>query len=189
VISTDEAQRLNLAPGTPITSDLAAAIAAAQAAMAMRDAALRVVARRAVSRAELVRTLARRGFTGAPARDLADDFARRGFINEAAYAEALAAGVLRSRPAGAGLVRRKLAQRGLPRDVADRATREAMSGRDTAQSALDLANTLLAKPSLQRADPQARYRRIAGALARRGFDPDDIARALSRALRPTPQHD
>ncbi len=188
-IATDDVQRLALARGVTLDESLASAIAQSAARLALRSLALNILNRRAVSKVQLVRSLTARGHDAAAARALAEEFEQRGLINEQAYAEALANHVLRGKPAGAGLVRRKLAQRGIARPIAESVTRAAGAAQDGRARALELARRLLRRVSLAQADPLARRRRLAGAIARRGFDPAEVRYALEHALKRSREED
>lgn len=181
-ILADDVTRLGLARGTTLTRDLAESIARSAARLALRTAAFNIVNRRAISKAALIRALTSRKHDPAQSRALAQEFEDRGLINEQAYAEALAHQTLRGKPAGAGLVRRKLAQRGIDRPVAERVARAASESQDGRARALELARRLLRRASLAKADPLARRRRLAAGIARRGFDPSEVRYALEHAL-------
>ncbi len=174
--STIEA--IGLRAGAMWTESLARPIAEAAWLDGVRLAAARMLNRRHLSRASLVRALVQRGAPEPLARRAAEDMAALGAIDESALAESLVSRAMAQRPAGPRLLRQKLAVKGVPRAVAERAIEAATAERDAAADALLLAERALARvPASLPAATKAR--RLLGALARRGFGPD-VARAATR---------
>lgn len=144
-----------------------------------RTIALQMLERRACTRAELARALARRGVPAAAAGAVLDRFTEVGLVDDAAFAQAW----VDSRHAGRGLARRALAaelhRRGVD-TVTARAALEAVSDDDELAAARALvARRLPATAGLPR---PARVRRLSGMLARKGFGPGVVARVVREAL-------
>ena len=121
-------------------------------------------------------------------------------VIDAAIAKLLAGGLLdderlaqdavdaasRSRPTGKALIRRRLAQKGVREELVARA--------ETSAAPLERTNALkAARAALARQDPTlpwpVRLRRVAGSVARRGFDAELAEEAAREALgSPPAQH-
>lgn len=122
---------------------------------------------------------------------LADDLARKGFLDDRRYAESVAAAEIRRKPAGSRLIETKLRAKRidakLAREIAshtvseDRARREDRGEHKNA-AALELARRKMRTLS-NRVDPDTAARRIYGLLARRGFDPDVCREVTRRVVR------
>ena len=139
------------------------------------DAGLRLLGRRAHSRAELRRKLGRRGYTEAEIDGAVERLNELGYLDDRTFAE----GHVRRRQAGLGprALSAELSARGVDRQVAD----GVLAGFDAeAQllSATSLAERLYARK------PPVGYREMLDAigpkLLRRGFSPG-VARAACRA--------
>lgn len=108
-----------------------------------------------------------------------DRFTEVGLVDDAAYARAW----VESRHTGRGLARRALAdelrRRGVEADVADDAVDELTHEREEATARALVAKRL---PGTRRLDPQARTRRLAGMLARKGYPAGLSFRVVRDAL-------
>lgn len=147
-----------------------------------RRAAERLLAARMRCRAGLVRALVQRGHDRTTAEACADHFGSLGAVDDARYAEVLVRNELARKPAGRRLLESKLRAHGVGRDEADRAIEEALRGRDELADARRAAEAA-ARSLRPGSDRQAARRRIGGRLARRGFRPEVIRRALDEVLR------
>jgi regulatory protein len=131
-----------------------------------RTICLRLLDRRARSRAELATALRKRGVPDDAAVTVLDRFAEVGLIDDAALADTLAAAQHRERGLAGRAVAVKLRQRG----IAEPQVRAAVESidRDSEQAA---AQALVAKKlrSLAGLEPQVQARRLVGLLGRRGY--------------------
>jgi len=140
------------------------------------EAALRLLALRARSAAEVRRALLRRGVPPTAVEEALATLTRRGYLNDAAFAAAYARerGVARRR--GPRRVAADLGSRGVPREAAEAAVREAFGPgeeRRLAEAAADRKWRALAR------HPRAvALRRLAAHLSRQGFGPEVIAAVL-----------
>lgn len=177
---------LGLRIGGAWSDQLSDRVLAAAARFAAHRDAMTILARRAVSRAEMVRKLQRKGHTPALATNIADGLVARGHINDEVFAQHFAESLTRRKPAGKGLIVAKLAQRGIARPAAENAAKQALSGHDQLADARDLAaRRLFRMPA--KLDGQAVQRRLFGLLARRGFEPEICRRAVTEALKAAPR--
>ena len=135
------------------------------------SAAVRLLSMRAMSARELREGLLRRGFSSEDADDAVTRVTEAGYIDEAAYAEAL---VRRYTERGYGprALPGRLRQHGLPADVIAAALQPIEPDGD----ALDA----LARKFLRGENTEASRQRAAAALARRGFPIHEINAALRR---------
>ena len=140
------------------------------------DAGLRLLGRRAHSRAELGRKLGRRGYTEDEVRSAVDRLVELGYLDDRAFAE----GHVRRRQVGLGprALSAELSARGVDRQLADGAL-EGFDDEAQLASATNLAERLYGRR------PHAGYREMLDAigpkLLRRGF-PSSVARAACRAV-------
>lgn len=132
------------------------------------------------TRSQLADALARRLVPGEVAERLLDRFTEVGLIDDAAYAESY----VRSKHAERGLARRalklELARKGVAADVAAAAVEEGVD--DDAE--LRSARALVAKrlPAVTGLPPDVQLRRLAGALARKGYPQGTAYRVVREAL-------
>lgn len=148
-----------------------------------REIALRQLTVRARTRAELTRALARRNVPEDATRQVLDRLTEVGLVDDAAFArDWLAAGGRRQKSRRALLA--ELAEKGVGRDVVDAAVAELDGDHDEAVArsfAERKARTLVGL------DPQVQYRRLAGALARRGFGASVVTRVVRDVLAELPE--
>jgi regulatory protein len=144
---------------------------------ACEDAAVRILAGAAQTELSLRQRLERRGFSGATARAVASAMARRGYIDDDAFARAVTERRVR-RGHGRALVAAQLRARGVgERPIAD--ALEGVSREEEMAAARRLAETLVERTSGRRADdPRRRLSGIVDAMRRRGYDMDVIRAAL-----------
>lgn len=131
------------------------------------------------TRAQLADALRKRGVPGTAAEMVLGRFAEVGLIDDAMFARAW----VESRHAGRGLARRALAselgQRGVAKDDIDAAV-GLLTPEDELATARELVVRKLA--STRGLAPEARIRRLAGVLARKGYPPGLAYRVIREAL-------
>lgn len=143
-----------------------------------REIALRQLTVRARTRVELARALARKNVPAEAAEVVIDRLVAVGLIDDEVFArDWLAAGVRRQKSRRALLA--ELAEKGVDREVIDAAAAELESDRDYAV-ARGFAERKVA--GLAALDHNVAYRRLAGALARRGFSASVVATVTREVL-------
>lgn len=132
------------------------------------------------TRAQLAEALARKLVPEDVAARLLDRFTEVGLVDDAAYAEAY----VRSKHSERGLARSaltmELTRKGVDREVARAAVEEGVDD----EAELAAARALVAKrlPAVTRLPPEVQVRRLAGALARKGYPPGTAYRVVREAL-------
>ncbi|MCC6496431.1 MAG: regulatory protein RecX [Propionibacteriaceae bacterium] len=143
-----------------------------------REIALRQLTVRARTRVELARALARKQVPEDAAEAVLDRLEEVGLIDDAVFArDWLAAGGRRQK--SRRVLLGELAEKGVDREVIDAAAAELEAERD-----FDVARAFAARKArgLAGLEPAVRYRRLAGALARRGFPASVVAQVTKEAL-------
>jgi regulatory protein len=140
------------------------------------EAALRILGGAAQSAQALRAKLRRRGFSAKASARAVQRCRERGYIDDGALAESLAARLQRTGH-GRARVAAELRARGIDADAAAALLDGLAAGDD--ERALEVGRRLLAR-ELQRDDTDGARRRIAGALQRRGFSAGVIATTLRR---------
>lgn len=143
-----------------------------------REIALRQLTVRARTRAELARVLARKNVPAEAAGEVIDRLAEVGLIDDEVFARDWLAGGVRRQKSRRALVA-ELAEKGIDREVIDAAAAELESDRDyaVARSFAERKATGLAA-----LDHNVAYRRLSGALARRGFSASIVATVTREVL-------
>ena len=134
------------------------------------------------SSAELRRRLAQSGYEAAEIDSALEKLTRAGFLDDEQFARQFARSRLASGKRSTRRVRDELRTKGLGADLVAGAMDDVVAdeGISDADAALSLARKKA--PSLRALDRQTARRRLYGLLARRGFSPDVIARAVQDAL-------
>ena len=176
-LSLDVIERLGLAVGLQVDG-LQDAIAAEAAHLAVYDRALNMLAFRARSASELTRSLVRKGEERADVDRAIDRLREQGLLDDAAFAQAFT----RAKVLGANQSRRRVQQelgrKGVARDVSEAAINAVFEAECIDQREVVEAAARKKARSLARLDPVVQRRRLYAFLARRGYDADDIRRAM-----------
>ena len=177
-LSLDAIERLELSVGSDVTDRLPSVLTEA-AQLAVYDRALNMLAFRARSSSELARALVRKGWDRAHVAAAVARLVEQGFVDDAAFARAYT----RSKVVGANHSKRRVQQdlqrKGIARDVSDGAIADVFDDEAIDQLALVEAAARRKLRTLHTLEPRVRQRRLYGFLARRGYDADDIRRAMA----------
>jgi len=140
---------------------------------------LKLLTARPHTRGELSAALHRRAVPAEVVDRVLERFAELGYVDDAAFAQAW----VQSRHAGRGLARRALAHELRARGVDEPTLRDAVGELD-GEAELARARELVAKrlAGTQRLPVEARIRRLAGMLARKGYPPGMAVRVVREAL-------
>jgi regulatory protein len=181
-LTTAAADALSLHDGPEWSPRLALVVARAFEEDEALVAASRLLDVRARSKGELADRLRQKRVKPEIAQKLIADLERAGTLNDAAFARAYAKAAAR-KPSGARLIESKLRAKHVDGDLAKRAAKTALEGRDLLADATLLAQKR-ARALPPKLDAAARSRRLLGLLARRGFDGEICRQAVRRALGP-----
>jgi regulatory protein len=137
------------------------------------------------SRAQLEAVLRRKNCPAEVSVAVLDRMEEVGLVDDEAYAGML----VRSRQAGRGLARRALRQELRSKGVDEETARAALEDVD-GHAEEERARELVAKRlrSLHGLEPHVQTRRLAGMLARKGYDADVAMRVVREAVREAPEH-
>jgi regulatory protein len=132
------------------------------------------------TRAQLAEAMARRDVPDDVAESVLDRFVEVGLVDDAAFSRSWVESRHDSRGLARGALGRELRQRGVDQAQID----EALSGLDGDRE-LATARRLVVKklPSTRRLERQARFRRLTGLLARKGYPPGMCAQVVAEAMR------
>ncbi len=161
------------ASGSPVETEAGAPEAQA------RQICLRLLTAAPRTRAQLARALQRKGVPGEAAEAVLGRFADVGLIDDAAFARAW----VESRHYSRGLSRRSLSAELRRQGVDHEEIREAVSTLDPEQEVATARRLIERKMAGTRGQPpEARVRRAAGALARKGYPPSLVFRLVKEYL-------
>src|SRR5262249_30731633 len=145
-----------------------------------RESALRLLAGRPRSAAEIGERLARGRVPKATIKAVVEGLAADGLLDDLAFARDWIARRTSRSQYGTRRIRVELRQKGVPAETIDRALSESGVDRGTGQDEEQLALTLIQSCArrYRSLPPDQRTRRIAALLERRGFAPGTIVRTL-----------
>ncbi len=144
------------------------------------DDAMRLLQRRLQSRAELHRKLVRKQHSRELIEAVLDDLARLGYVDDARFARTRAAASAEHRQHGRRRAVVELLKSGIERETARRAVEDVYESHDSLEVARKLAQKKA--PSLRKLDPMVARRRLAGMLARRGFEYDVVRPVIDEVV-------
>ena len=104
----------------------------------------------------------------------------QGYVDDQAFARQWADGRASRRHLGSLRLRDELQRKGIPRDLADAAVRQAFAESGEEERALEAARRRL--PALRRQNAERAAARLRGYLLRRGYPADVVRRVLHRVL-------
>ena len=182
ILSIEGIERLHLAGGVAVDERMLAAIEREAAELATYDRALNMLAVRGRAATELRRLLIRKGEPAEHVDAAIERLRTVGFIDDASFAREFA----RSRAVGGGVSRRRvqqeLARRGVDRDVSRDAIASVFVEEAVDEHAALMRIATKKLRTLGKLDVPTQRRRLYGFLARRGYDVDDITRALRELI-------
>lgn len=142
------------------------------------DSAVRLVAYRARSEAEIRQRLARKGFSSFAVDIAVTKMREWRYIDDGEFARQWVENRGSHRPRSTTLMKHELATKGIDAATAERVVDEA--GIDDYGVALDLARKWL--PRIEKEDRETQRRRLTGYLQRRGFNWDVVRHVLDESL-------
>ena len=176
-LSLDAIERLHLAVGRSVLG-LEERVADEAAQLKVYDRALNLLAFRARSSAELARTLVRKGEPKALVDRAVERLLGQGLLDDAAFAQSFTRAKVLGAQQSKRRVQQDLARRGVARTVSDAAIATVFEeeGVDQREVVEQAARKKLR--TLTKLEPMVRRRRLYAFLARRGYDGEDIRRAM-----------
>ncbi len=172
-VPEDAWRQLNLPAPGPVGPEALRTLERATELHRLRRRALVLLAVRPRSARELLQRLARLGDAGL-ASQVVSELERRGLVDDRRFALEWVRSRQASRGLGAARLRYELRRKGVARELAEEALREA--GAEEEALAVEVARRRLARYARQ--PSEVAERRLAGYLARRGFGPAAVSRAL-----------
>ncbi len=172
--------RFRLRVGLDLSADEVTAIQQGEVRQEVMDDALKSLERRLHSRDELRRKLIKRDHSPAVIDDVLADLERLDYINDARFARAKASAAAEHKHHGQRRAALELHKAGVDETIARKALEDVYEPHDS----LAVARTLALKkaPHLRKLDPVVARRRLAGMLARRGFDYETIRPVIDEVL-------
>lgn len=158
-----------------------------------RESALRLLAYRACSRAEIRRRLYQKGFAAPVVERCVARLLEEGLVDDESFARAYVRDTVRSRPRGRLGMSRELRRKGVGEELVRRAVDEVMEEEGTSETglAVETAARWVRRQRLEvlrgllagahRPERERARRRLYGYLDRRGFSGDAIRRAIDEA--------
>lgn len=161
------------------TEELAFAVETLHANEKARATALQLVSRRAWSKKELANRLVKRGCQSSTAKQITEELAEDGWLDDLAYAGACIREWLRVEPASRRWITHKLFDKGITEPTASQSIADELGEGSEQDAATELAVIRIAKTSSL--DHETARRRVIAALQRRGFSSDVASEAYRRA--------
>lgn len=144
------------------------------------DAAMKFLQTRMHARSELRTKLLRREYGAGVVDGVLEDLARLGYVDDARFAQTRALSAAQHRQHGRRRAMVELLKKGVARETARRAVEDVYEATDSMAVARELARKKA--PALRRLDPLVARRRLAGMLARRGFEYDVVKPVIDEVL-------
>lgn len=172
--------QFRLREGQSLTAEQIEQIQFGQVKQECFDRAMSYLQLRLHSRAELFKKLSRREYGDELIHRVLDDLTRLGYIDDSRFAKTKALSAAQHKQHGRRRAMLELAKAGVERETARRAVEDVYDPHDS----LAVARTLARKkaPSLRKLDPIVARRRLAGMLARRGFEYETIRPVIDEVI-------
>lgn len=163
-----------------------ARLEAAESADRAYRAALRYLALRPRSRAEVRLRLLRKGFAAEAIDAALERLSELGMIDDPAFSRFWVESRRQSRPRGTVALRNELRRKGVDRATIEQALAEEGSADDERKRALELARSVVGRYA-NAPDRSSFQRRLGGYLLRRGFSAETVMPIVERLWRQKPQ--
>jgi regulatory protein len=172
--------KFRLREGLTLLSDQIAAIEQGEIRQECLDRAMKYLTGRLHSHSELKKKLSRQEYSPSMIDDVLEDLKRLGYIDDQRFAKTKALSAAQHKHHGPRRALMELMKSGVKRNVAEEAVGEVYESNDNIAAARQLAQKQAAR--LKKLDPQVARRRLAGMLARRGFDYDSIKPVIEEVI-------
>ncbi|MFT3772949.1 MAG: regulatory protein RecX [Minicystis sp.] len=146
------------------------------------ERALRLLSFRARSAKELTDRLLAKGEPAAQVEAVVARLLANGLVDDTRYAEARARSGMLGKARSGRRTAQDLARRGVARDVAEAAIKQVLADEGTDEVAVAERAARKKLRSLTQADPQERRQKLWAFLARQGYGPDVVRRAMRAVL-------
>ncbi|WP_437307351.1 regulatory protein RecX [Sorangium sp. So ce388] len=146
------------------------------------ERALRLLSFRARSARELEKRLIEKGEPREHVTAAIQRLCANGLLDDARFAEAKARSGIVGKPRSRRRIEQDLARKGVARDVADAAIRQVMADEGTDELAVAERAARKKLRTLARLDPAAQRQKLYAFLARQGYAPDVVRRALRAVM-------
>ncbi|WP_437756424.1 regulatory protein RecX [Sorangium sp. So ce1389] len=146
------------------------------------ERALRLLSFRARSARELEKRLIEKGEPREHATAAIQRLCANGLLDDARFAEAKARAGIVGKPRSRRRIEQDLARKGVARDVADAAIRQVMADEGTDELAVAERAARKKLRTLARLDPAEQRQKLYAFLARQGYAPDVVRRALRAVM-------
>jgi regulatory protein len=172
--------RFRLREGMELSPQQLEAIEQGEIRQECLDRAMKYLSGRLHSRQELRKKLVRQEYSQPLIDDVLDELKRLGYIDDERFAKTKALSAAQHKHHGPRRAMMELMRAGVKKDVAQVAVGEVYESNDNVAEARKLAQKQAAR--LKKLDPQVARRRLAGMLARRGFDYDSIKPVIEEVI-------
>jgi regulatory protein len=149
---------------------------------AVYERALRLLTARGYAEKELRQRLLKGGAEPHHVDAVIERLTASGLLNDAAYARAFTRSRVRSRGASARRVKQELWRHGVAADIVAEAVEEVFADEAVDEAAVVEQLARRRAVSLTGLEPAVQRRRLYGYLARRGYDANDVRRAVEAVL-------
>jgi regulatory protein len=172
--------RFRLREGMALSPEAIASILQSEVRQECFDAAVKMLQSRLHARVELRRKLIGREYSESMVDEVLTDLTRLGYVDDARFAKTVTLAAAEHRQHGRQRAMVELLRRGVEGETARRAVQDVYDATDSLAIARRLAKKRAS--SLQRLDPIVARRRLAGMLARRGFEYDVVKPVIDELL-------
>jgi len=172
--------KFRLREGMELSSAELGAIEQGEIRQECLDRAMKYLSGRLHSREELRKKLVRQEYSQQLIDEVLDELRRLGYVDDSRFAKTKALSAAQHKHHGPRRAMMELMRAGVKKDVAEVAVGEVYESNDNVAEARKLAQKQAAR--LRKLDPQVARRRLAGMLARRGFDYDAIKPVMEEVL-------
>jgi regulatory protein len=179
-VTAEDAAELGLRRGLEVAENLQSEVMRRSALLGAKTVAVRLLARRGRSRAELRRSLKTKGYEEETIQAVLEQMEGAGYVNDAEHARSYAEQLAGQGRSGPRAIYARLRARGIAPELASAASREAMAEEDEEAAALAQGRKRLR--ALEGLDVYTRRRRLYAFLARRGFGPSVIGGVVATLI-------
>ncbi len=172
--------KFRLREGLAVTTEMVADVLTGEVRQEAFDYAMKILERRLHSKAELKRKLLKREYTSAMIDDVLASLEKMNYVDDKRFATSKATSAAQYKQHGHRRALQELKKAGVEDATARKAIEDVYDPHDSLAVARKLAQKQAAR--LKKLEPHVARRRLAGMLARRGFDYDTIRPVIDEVL-------
>lgn len=179
-VDEDIVIKYSLSPGKEVSDTFIEDVVKAEEVNKAFNCAVNLLSFRSRSTKELMVKMKQKGFEEESIQKAIEKLVYYGYLNDYQFSTQWVSDKQRFKKAGKNLLKQELYQKGIEKEIIEQVLQENVNEEDEYQRALELAEKKV--KTLGKDDRNAKYRKLSGLLARKGYSFDIISKIMKEVL-------